>query len=62
MAFDYNGSALRVKVDTKTILHEIDFSYSESTDFEELASKDVDKVNIFSRLIKSLNYLIWGDV
>ena len=26
------------------------------------ALKDVKKVNIFSRLIKSLNYLIWGDV
>ena len=27
-----------------------------------LASNDVQKVNIFTRLIKSLNYLIWGDV
>ena len=27
-----------------------------------LALKEVKKVNIFSRLIKSLNYLIWGDV
>tara|TARA_E500000331_G_C16620306_1_gene439838 strand:- start:9 stop:509 length:501 start_codon:yes stop_codon:yes gene_type:complete len=27
-----------------------------------LALKEVNKVNIFSRLIKSLNYLIWGDV
>ena len=26
------------------------------------ASKDVKKVNLFSRLAKSLNYLIWGDV
>ena len=25
-----------------------------------LASKNVKKVNIFSRLLKSLNYLIWG--
>ncbi len=31
-------------------------------EYELLASKNVDKVNIFSRLIKSLNYLIWGDV
>ncbi len=30
--------------------------------YELLASKDVKKVNIFSRLMKSLNYLIWGDV
>ena len=26
------------------------------------ASEDVKKVNLFSRLIKSINYLIWGDV
>ncbi len=31
-------------------------------EYELLASKNVDKVNIFTRLIKSLNYLIWGDV
>ena len=24
--------------------------------------EDIKKVNIFSRLMKSLNYLIWGDV
>ena len=30
--------------------------------YELLASKDIKKVNIFSRLMKSLNYLIWGDV
>lgn len=42
MAFDYTGSTLRVKIDTKTILHEIDFSYGESTEFQELASKDVE--------------------
>ena len=26
------------------------------------ASSDVKKVNLFSRLFKSINYLIWGDV
>ena len=31
-------------------------------EYDLLASDNVDKVNIFSRLIKSLNYLIWGDV
>ena len=31
-------------------------------EYDLLASKDVQKVNIFTRLIKSLNYLIWGDV
>jgi D-alanyl-D-alanine carboxypeptidase (penicillin-binding protein 5/6) len=31
-------------------------------EYDLLAAKDVDRVNMFSRLIKSLNYLIWGDV
>tara|TARA_B100000902_G_C27285039_1_gene903941 strand:+ start:246 stop:1397 length:1152 start_codon:yes stop_codon:yes gene_type:complete len=31
-------------------------------EYDLLAAKDVQKVNIFTRLIKSLNYLIWGDV
>ena len=31
-------------------------------EYDLFASKEINKVNIFSRLIKSLNYLIWGDV
>ena len=31
-------------------------------EYDLLAISDVKKVNIFSRLMKSLNYLIWGDV
>ncbi len=31
-------------------------------EYDLLALKEINKVNIFSRLIKSLNYLIWGDV
>ena len=31
-------------------------------EYDLLAIKEVKKVNIFSRLMKSLNYLIWGDV
>jgi D-alanyl-D-alanine carboxypeptidase (penicillin-binding protein 5/6) len=31
-------------------------------EYDLLAAENVDKVNIFTRLIRSLNYLIWGDV
>ena len=31
-------------------------------EYNLLAADNVEKVNIFTRLIKSLNYLIWGDV
>ena len=31
-------------------------------EYDLFALNDVKKINVFSRLIKSLNYLIWGDV
>ena len=31
-------------------------------EYDLLSLKDIKKVNFFSRLIKSINYLIWGDV
>ena len=31
-------------------------------EYDLLAANNVEKVNIFTRLIRSLNYLIWGDV
>ena len=31
-------------------------------EYDLLAANNVEKVNIFTRLIKSVNYLIWGDV
>ena len=31
-------------------------------EYDLLALNDVKKVNILTRLMKSLNYLIWGDV
>ncbi len=31
-------------------------------EYDLLASKEITKVNFFSRLLKSLSYLIWGDV
>ena len=32
------------------------------SEYDLLAFENINKVNIFSRLIKSINYLIWGDV
>jgi len=31
-------------------------------EYDLFASEDINKVNIFSRILKSVNYLIWGDV
>ena len=38
------------------------YNQEEIGNYELLAIKEVKKVNIFSRLMMSLNYLIWGDV
>ena len=32
------------------------------TEHDLLAFEDVKRVNVFSKLIRSINYLIWGDV
>jgi D-alanyl-D-alanine carboxypeptidase (penicillin-binding protein 5/6) len=31
-------------------------------EYDLLAHKNVKKLNMFSRLLKSINFLIWGDV
>ena len=31
-------------------------------EYDIYAYENIDKVNIFSRILKSINYLIWGDV
>ncbi len=46
------------------IIGKLNISYNENIigEYDLLATDDVKKVNIFSRLVKSINYLIWGDV
>ena len=38
------------------------YDQDEIGEYDLLAYEEIKKVNIFSRLMKSLNYLIWGDV
>ena len=38
------------------------YDQNEIGEYDLLALNEVKKINIFSRLIRSLNYLIWGDV
>ncbi len=46
------------KIGTLKVLYDKQFV----GEYDLLSLKEVKKVNFFSRLIKSLNYLIWGDV
>ncbi len=59
----YNGP-IEAPIQKDQILAKLKIIYDneEIGEYDLLAIKDVKKVNIFSRLMKSVNYLIWGDV
>ena len=51
-----------IKKNQKVAKLKIIYDQEEIGEYDLLALNDVKKVNIFSRLMKSINYLIWGDV
>ena len=59
----YNGP-VEAPIEKDQSLAKLKIIYNEDLigEYELLAFQEVKKVNIFSRLFKSLNYLIWGDV
>ena len=63
VSLKYTGP-IEAPIKKNQVLGKLRVVYDENLlgEYNLLASKDVKKVNIFSRLIKSLNYLIWGDV
>ena len=63
MSINYNGP-VEAPIKKDQIIGKLNISYNENMigEYDLLASNDVKKVNMFSRLMKSINYLIWGDV
>ena len=59
----YNGP-IEAPIKKDQILAKLRIVYDQEQigEYDLLSTKEVKKVNIFSRLLKSLNYLIWGDV
>ena len=59
----YEGP-IEAPIKKNQILAKLKIFYDDESigEYDLLSLKEVKKVNIFSRLIKSLNYLIWGDV
>ena len=59
----YEGP-IEAPIEKDQILAKLKIIYNDEQigEYDLLAIKEVKKVNIISRLIKSLNYLIWGDV
>jgi D-alanyl-D-alanine carboxypeptidase (penicillin-binding protein 5/6) len=51
-----------IKKDEKVAILKVIYDDELVGEYDLLASKEVKKVNFVSRLLKSLNYLIWGDV
>ena len=59
----YNGPVeAPVKKDQKIATLKVVYDQELVGEYDLLAFKDVKKVNFLTRLIKSINYLIWGDV
>ena len=60
---EYNGP-VEAPIKKDQIIAKLKVIYDEElvNEYNMLALNNVKKVNIFSRLLKSLNYLIWGDV
>lgn len=63
VTIDYNGP-VKAPIKKDDILGKLKISYKDKIidEHDLLAFENVKKLNIFSRLIRSINYLIWGDV
>ena len=60
---EYNGPIL-APIKQDDIVGELKIFYKDNLikKYDLYASENIKKVNIFSRIMKSINYLIWGDV
>ncbi len=60
---EYDGP-IEAPIEKNQVLAKLKIIYNQDLidTYDLLSIKEVKKVNIFSRLIRSLNYLIWGDV
>ena len=63
VSINYNGP-IQAPIKKDDILGKLKLSYKDELieEYDLLAFEDVKKLNVFSRLIKSINFLIWGDV
>ena len=63
VSLSYNGP-IHAPIKRNDILGKLKLTYDGDLieEYDLLAYEDIKKLNIFSRLIKSINFLIWGDV
>ena len=63
VSLNYNGP-IQAPIKKDDILGKLKLTYNGDliNEYDLLAYEDVKKLNVFSRLMKSINFLIWGDV
>ena len=63
VSINYKGP-VEAPIKKDQIIGKLNISYNDNIigEYDLLAANEVKKVNMFSRLMKSINYLIWGDV
>ena len=63
ISLNYNGP-VQAPIKKDDILGKLKLTYNGDLidEYDLLAYEDVKKLNVFSRLMKSINFLIWGDV
>jgi len=59
----YNGP-IQAPINKNDVLGKLNIYYKDDLigEYDLIASENIKKINVFSRLIDNLNYLIWGDV
>ena len=59
----YNGP-IQAPINKNDVLGKLKVYYKDDLfgEYNLIASESIKKINIFSRLIDTFNYLIWGDV
>ena len=63
VAVKYDGPVeAPIEKDQKIAVLRVVYDQELVGEYDLLSSKEIKKVNFFTRLIKSINYLIWGDV
>ena len=60
---NYNGP-IEAPIEKDQIVGKLKVTFKDEIidEYDLLAYESVKKVNIFSRILRSINYLIWGDV
>ena len=63
ISINYNGP-IQAPIKKDDVIGKLKVTYQDELidEYDLLAFEDIKRLNVFSRLLKSVNFLIWGDV